>query len=154
MRTTVAAVFLMVLAAAPVQASDWRPDCLSSPLMKPAAISKSFGDHEFHDGIDFGVRVGTRVHAMAGGTVVESDIVGRGTAIIVIETRAGRRYAFAHLSRRYVRIGERVRRGQVLGLSGGIGPLAMYPHLHVSVLDKNGRQVDPLETICLPSPSH
>ena len=98
------------------------------------------GGRRHHDGTDFAVPVGTPVHVTAEGRVVSAGhCSGYGLAVEVahrdpagLETRT----LYAHLSAALARAGQTVRRGDVVGLSGGIGPgagLSTGPHLHYEV---------------------
>ncbi len=94
-----------------------------------------------HEGMDFAVNVGTKVHATGHGTV---EYVGReGGYGNVVEIKNGFGYTtlFAHLEKALVRVGQRVERGQVIALSGDTG-LSTGPHLHYEVR-KNGIHVNP-----------
>lgn len=94
-----------------------------------------------HDGIDIACEVGTHVHATGDGVV---SYVGRrggyGNAV-EIDNGFGYMTLFGHLERPLVHDGEKVKRGQVVALSGDTG-LSTGPHLHYEVR-KNGVPVDP-----------
>lgn len=84
-----------------------------------------------HLGIDYAAPVGTPVYAPAAGVVTQvvTGTVGGKT----IEVRAaGRLRRFLHLSRQDVRVGQAVKEGQQLGLSGRSGQVS-GPHLHYDV---------------------
>ena len=98
------------------------------------------GGRRHHDGTDFAVPLRTAVHVTADGRVVAAGHrSGYGLAVEVahrdpagLETRT----LYAHLTAAGVRPGQTVRRGEVVGLSGGVGPgagLSTGPHLHYEV---------------------
>lgn len=173
MRAIVFAAFLAAVAAAPARAADWRPDCFSLPVKDPFSITKMFGDPNaafpgipssgVHDGIDLGMSPGSRIHAMAGGRVIKAGLDKDRAAVVFVLTNAGRVYILGHLSRVYVRKGQTVRRGQIIGLTGGAvgalgsGPYTTGPHLHISIIGRDDRPIDPVNAICgfsdPPSPS-
>ncbi len=99
---------------------------------------------KMHSGIDFTADVGTPVHATGAGTVkrVEKDRSGYGHNVLV-DHGHGYKSLYAHLSDFKVREGERVERGQVIGLSGNSGT-STGPHLHYEVIEK-GKKVDPVD---------
>lgn len=85
-----------------------------------------------HNGVDFALPVGQHVMAADGGSVVISahDPSGYGE---LIKIRHGWGYSYyAHLSERHVRVGDEVRAGQVIGLSGNTGN-STGPHLHFEI---------------------
>jgi murein DD-endopeptidase MepM/ murein hydrolase activator NlpD len=100
------------------------------------------GRPTFHEGADFSVPVGTQVHVTADGVVREVSFErGFGNVIIVQhDNRTATRYA--HLSRVLVSAGARVKRGDLIALSGRSGRVTS-PHLHYELL-VGGRPVDPL----------
>ncbi|GHD39433.1 M23 family metallopeptidase [Streptomyces galbus] len=85
-----------------------------------------------HTGQDFAVGSGTPVRAVGPGTVrVTTCGDGFGNQVIV-RHRDGYFTQYAHLSRIDVRKGQKVRAGQLLGLSGATGNVT-GPHLHFEV---------------------
>lgn len=102
-----------------------------------------------HRGIDFGARTGTPVLAAADGKVVEvtdrfDGEPGYGK-VVVIEHANRLRSVYAHLDSRSVKVGESIRSGHVIGLSGATGK-ATGPHLHLEVIE-DGRRIDPARLI-------
>ncbi len=86
-------------------------------------------EHSIHNGIDFGVPVGTPVCACGRGEVVFSDnriITGKS---IILEHLPGVYSIYYHLSKLVVKRGDTVERGEVIGYSGKSG-FATGPHLH------------------------
>ncbi len=94
-----------------------------------------------HEGIDLVADVGTPVHATGAGVV--SYVGQRGGYGNVVEINHGFGYltVYGHLEKALVREGQKVRRGQVIALSGDSG-LSTGPHLHYEVI-KNGVHVNP-----------
>ncbi len=86
-----------------------------------------------HYGVDVAVPVGTPVHAPAGGIVAlaEPDLYFTGGTIIV-DHGHGLSSVVVHLSKLLVKPGDRVRRGQLIALSGMTGR-ATGPHVHWGV---------------------
>ncbi|WP_038055785.1 peptidoglycan DD-metalloendopeptidase family protein [Thermus amyloliquefaciens] len=86
----------------------------------------------YHEGLDFAALPGTPVRAVAEGVVVLSErLKVRGEAV-VLSHGMGLCTGYWHLAERRVRVGERVKGGQVLGLLGNTG-LSTGPHLHLEV---------------------
>ena len=94
-----------------------------------------------HKGVDFACPVGTPVVAMKDG-IVSSSHWGPsfGNHVIIANTKfadgsAGLWAGYMHLSAIKVKPGQRVKRGEVIGLSGVSGNVT-GPHLHVEVQKK------------------
>jgi murein DD-endopeptidase len=105
--------------------------------------------YDSHNGTDFATPVGTQVVAAAPGTVLRiSREFNRGGLKIFIDHGGGLVTTSNHLGRALVGVGDQVRRGQVIALSGysGLDGVATFPwgvpHVHYNVwLD--GVAVDP-----------
>ncbi|MCB9759733.1 MAG: M23 family metallopeptidase [Alphaproteobacteria bacterium] len=105
------------------------------------------GQRQFHTGVDLAAPVGTPVVAPAAGRVVRVDVagVGRGEVngnAVHLVTGGGLRWAFLHLSRVDVALGQAVRQAQRLGRVGATGR-ATGPHLHLQVTWQ-GQPIDPV----------
>lgn len=115
-----------------------------------ARISSSFGKrgrNGFHSGIDIPAPKGTPIKAAADGMVVKSgkslDGYAKYGKIIIIEHTNGVRTLYAHNSVNFVKAGECVRAGDIIGEVGSSGN-ASGPHLHFEIR-KNGRPLNPLK---------
>jgi murein DD-endopeptidase MepM/ murein hydrolase activator NlpD len=95
-----------------------------------------------HSGLDLAAAAGTPVQAAADGVVslAHPDMFYTGRTVM-IDHGLGLQTVYAHLSRIDVKVGQRVRRGQIIGAVGASGR-ATGPHLHwgASWLD---RRLDP-----------
>lgn len=117
------------------------------PLTGP--INSGFGSREhpisgnqlFHTGIDIGASIGTPVKATADGIVSFSNWHNDSGYIITLEHGHGFTSVYAHNKVNYVRLGQKVKRGEVIAISGSTGATT-GPHLHYEVW-KNGRPVNP-----------
>ncbi len=105
-------------------------------------IHPIYGTPDFHTGIDFGVPVGTEVHAAAAGKVTFAGRQGGYGLLVVIDHGNGLSTYYAHLSEILVEVGQFVEQGQVIALSGNTG-LSTGPHLHFEIR-LHGKPVDPL----------
>lgn len=115
---------------------------MSAPLTSPYGLRTLGSKIDMHHGVDLGVAIGTPVHAMAGGTVtVAGPKSGYGFAVM-IDHGFGWVTLYGHLDRVEVNVGERVRAGERVGLSGNTG-LSTAPHLHFEVR-RFGRSRDPV----------
>ncbi len=98
---------------------------------------------KFHEGMDFTAPVGTEVYVTGDGVVetVEYSYKGYGNQIVV-NHGYGYRTRYAHLSKFKVKRGQKVKRGDVIGLVGNTGK-STGPHLHYEVL-KGSNPVNPV----------
>ena len=120
------------------------------PLKGVKTISSGFGGRyhpilktiRMHTGVDLSAPKGTPVYATADG-VVSREKGGSGYGIVVIINH-GYSYQslYAHLSKKVVKPGQKVKRGQLIGYVGNTG-LSFGTHLHYEVI-KNGVKVNPV----------
>ncbi|MGH9590102.1 MAG: M23 family metallopeptidase [Terracidiphilus sp.] len=85
-----------------------------------------------HKGMDFRARMGTPVHASNSGVVVLAERLYFEGNCVAIDHGMGLYTIAMHLSKIDVHDGERVSKGQLLGLSGATGRVT-GPHLHWAV---------------------
>jgi murein DD-endopeptidase MepM/ murein hydrolase activator NlpD len=85
-----------------------------------------------HEGLDYAVPRGTPVKALNAGTVILARPLFFEGNCVVLDHGQGLLTLYLHFSAFNVKEGEKVAKGQVLGLSGGTGR-ATGPHLHVAV---------------------
>ena len=96
-----------------------------------------------HEGIDLTCPRGTKIFATADGVVVDAGYSQGGHGIrIFIDHGYGYKTIYGHLEKVLVKRGERVKRGDVIGLVGNTG-LSMAPHLHYEII-VNGKKVNPI----------
>lgn len=96
----------------------------------------------FHAGMDFVATKGTCVYSTGDGKVVKVKTLRNGHGKhVVIDHGYGYETLYGHLNGFNVKVGEKVKRGQVIGFVGTTGT-STAPHLHYEV-HKNGKTVDP-----------
>jgi murein DD-endopeptidase MepM/ murein hydrolase activator NlpD len=98
-----------------------------------------------HEGIDITAAYGSQIVAPAAGRVVKVGWESGYGLMVVLDHGYGLETRYAHCSRTAARVGQAVKRGDLLGWVGSTG-LSTGPHLHYEVL-VNGRPVDPLRFI-------
>ncbi|EKS3205931.1 M23 family metallopeptidase [Campylobacter coli] len=99
----------------------------------------------YHSGTDFRAAVGTPIYAANSGIVkIAKDRYFAGKSV-VIDHGFGIYSQYYHLSKIEVKVGQRIKKGDFLGLSGTTGRVS-GPHLHFGIL-AGGKQVDPLDFI-------
>ncbi|MFG3282428.1 M23 family metallopeptidase [Streptomyces sp. NPDC048111] len=98
-----------------------------------------------HTGIDFHAGIGTSVHAVGLGTVVEAGDGGAYGNNIVIRMHDGTYTQYGHLSVIQVSVGQTVEPGQQIALSGNTGNTT-GPHLHFEARTgpDYGSDIDPI----------
>ena len=109
-------------------------------------ISSRYGvqrGHKKHKGIDFAADIGTPIYAAAAGVVADAGWgTGYGLRTKIDHDHLGDYTTlYAHMSRSYVKTGDVVRQGQLIGLIGNTGR-STGPHLHFE-LHKGQRKIDP-----------
>lgn len=124
---------------------------LATPVGWPAPglISSSYGyrehpkygDEKFHSGLDIAVPLETPVKTTADGIVSFSGWTPGGGNTVVVEHGHGFSTAYAHNRKLLAKVGQRVKRGETIALSGSTG-ISTGPHIHYEVW-RNGRHVNP-----------
>lgn len=96
-----------------------------------------------HEGTDVANATGTPVYAVHDGVVTRSETLSaaHGRLQWVWITSGNTETRYLHLSRRDVKVGQKVKAGQKIGLIGATG-FVTGPHLHVETR-VNGKPVDP-----------
>ena len=138
--------------SAPAHAAA-KPMAQSPAVMAPvdAKISVPFGTRvdrktghiNFHEGVDFAVPSGTPVRAPADGVVTSAKTKWGYGKVVEIDHGNGFKTRLAHLDAQRVAVGDHVKAGQTVAISGDSGILAgAGPHLHFEMW-KNGKAIDP-----------
>ncbi|SFT66210.1 Peptidase family M23 [Lishizhenia tianjinensis] len=106
-------------------------------------IDPVYKTRKMHWGMDFTADIGAEVYSTGDGVVVEvvTNSWGYGKEI-VIDHGFGYRTRYAHLSKFEVKRGDKVKRGDLIGLVGSTGK-STGPHLHYEV-EKDGHKVNPV----------
>ncbi len=106
-------------------------------------IDPLYKTRKLHTGMDFTADTGTEVYATGDGVVelVERRNWGYGQSI-VINHGYGYKTRYAHLSKFKVKQGQKIKRGDLIGLVGSTGK-STGPHLHYEV-EVNGEKVNPI----------
>ncbi|WP_213520817.1 peptidoglycan DD-metalloendopeptidase family protein [Nonlabens sp.] len=94
-----------------------------------------------HQGTDYAAGYGTPIVATANGIVTKSGYTGGNGNYVKIKHNATYSTQYLHMTKRKVKVGQRVKQGQVIGTVGSTG-LATGPHVCYRFW-VNGKQVDP-----------
>jgi len=87
---------------------------------------------KLHEGIDIASNIGTPVHAPADGTVIYAGNRSAYGIVIVINHGFGITTRYAHLSKIFVKVGDKLKRGNKIAAVGNTGR-STGPHLHYEV---------------------
>lgn len=98
-----------------------------------------------HNAVDWATPTGTSVVASCGGKVVKAGWVGSYGYVIYIDHEDGKQTRYAHLSKILVKVGQTVKQGEKIALSGTTG-VSSGPHVHFEIR-VNGTPVDPLKYV-------
>jgi murein DD-endopeptidase MepM/ murein hydrolase activator NlpD len=102
-------------------------------------VSSHFGPRgrKHHDGIDIPAPTGTPIVAVDKGTVIYSDNGIRGYGNMIVVAHSSKIFTvYAHNSKNKVSKGDKVQRGEVIGLVGNTGR-STGPHLHFEIRIKD-----------------
>ena len=147
----------------------WGPLVIQSPLGgTPRKITSAIGDkrdggRRRHKGVDFASDRGEPVYAIADGVVavagpqmkrgvtpnvtarqalaIPKDQLAKGGLFIMIDHDDNKRSAYMHLDTYYVKRGQRVTRGEVIGTVGRSGLTGAHAHLHFELREHISRTV-------------
>jgi len=111
-------------------------------------INPLWGGREFHQGIDIAIPTGTKILAVASGSVTYAGwMTGYGNVIILYHG-SSISTLYAHLKSFTIRKGEQVKQGQIIAYSDNSG-WSTGPHLHFGVY-VGDKAVDPLKYLPRP----
>ena len=114
---------------------------VTSPF-NPSRLHPVTGRVRPHNGVDFGMPVGSLVSAPSDGVVDKAGFSRSAGYFIVLRHSSTVSTVYMHLSKLSVRPGQRVKQGAVIARSGNTG-ISTGPHLHYEVRI-GGRAVNPL----------
>lgn len=140
----------------PENDSKSTPDGFGANLLGPAIppgsarVSSPFGDRlspftgetEFHNGIDMAFAYGTPVVAIQDGVIISIGYNASSGNYLRYMTSEGLLVGYGHLYRALVDVGDVVRQGDTVALTGNSG-FSTAPHLHVSIWEDD-ILIDPL----------
>ena len=116
-----------------------------------------------HSGFDITADIGTEVHAIFDGEVLLAEFDGTttegfdafndgyGNKVEILNTD-GRRVVYGHLRESFVKPGEKVSKGDIIGITGSSGG-SRVPHLHLEIRKSNTEEtgldytINPLELL-------
>jgi murein DD-endopeptidase MepM/ murein hydrolase activator NlpD len=103
----------------------------------------------YHTGVDFAVKIGTPVLAVADGKIANANW-GKSYGKQIVMAVDGGFVIYAHLNAVRCKPGQKVKKGQIIGESGNTGN-SSGPHLHFEMRDNirwsAGKDIDPKEIL-------
>lgn len=105
-------------------------------------IHPTLGYRKLHTGVDLSVPQGTQVHVVEEGVVRRASEDAVNGRVLIIDHGRGVSTAYCHNSELLVKVGQRVKRGELIAHSGNTGR-STGPHLHYQ-LELASQPVDPL----------
>lgn len=110
------------------------------------------GRSEFHSGLDIVGESSKELLAICDATVIQSRIVTDKSNLtwqwgnyVIIQADSGERVIYAHLSKRLVSQGDKVKTGDVIGIEGNTG-YSFGSHCHLEVRDARNKVTDKVNT--------
>ena len=112
---------------------------ISSPYGKRK--SPFSAERTFHGGVDISATPGTPIRATADGVVSYSGRTQSSGYVVLIEHGCSFSTAYAHNRGNVVKVGQKVKRGEIVGYVGSTGK-STGPHVHYEVWEK-GKRINP-----------
>ncbi|MGB3618048.1 MAG: peptidoglycan DD-metalloendopeptidase family protein [Catalinimonas sp.] len=120
------------------------------PLQNNNRVGSGFGKRidpvyktiKMHGGVDFAAPTGTKIYATGDGVVKKARYNGGYGKCVELDHGFGYKSLYGHMSKIMVKPGQRVKRGDVIGLVGSTGK-STGPHLHYEIL-KNNTRINPI----------
>ncbi|WP_065772538.1 peptidoglycan DD-metalloendopeptidase family protein [Enterococcus faecium] len=99
--------------------------------VKNYTISSPFGNRggEFHRGLDLATAQGEPIYASKSGTVIKAEFHPSWGNVVAIEHEDGTTALYAHQQEYQVKVGDKVKQGQIIGYVGSTGN-STGSHLH------------------------
>jgi len=107
------------------------------------------GEPAFHQGLDISTEKGQPVYATANGIIDSAGYTGDYGNLITVRHDFGLATRYGHLSRFAVKVGQPVKRGDVIGYVGSTGR-STGAHLHYEIV-ANGKLINPLQLLTQPA---
>ena len=117
-----------------------------TPVVRPVngIITSGFGSRwgTMHSGLDFANPIGTPIHSVSSGTVIEAGPASGFGLWVRVRQDDGTTAVYGHVNDILTVVGKRVDAGETIATVGNRG-YSTGPHLHLEIWDQSGRKVDP-----------
>ncbi|WP_068276571.1 M23 family metallopeptidase [Aldersonia kunmingensis] len=115
-------------------------------FVRPTAgqVSSGFGGRGggMHYGVDYADAIGTPIHSVSGGTVVEAGPASGFGLWVRVKQDDGTTAVYGHVNEIKSHVGQRVEAGDVIATVGNRGQ-STGPHLHLEIWDASNKKTDP-----------
>ena len=120
---------------------------INSIVTSQFGVQRIFNGHfkSVHNGVDYRAAIGAKVRSINDGVVKLTKEVFYGGRFIIIDHGMGIFSSYGHLSKYAVRVGQVIKKGEVIGFAGMSGRVN-GPHLHSQVI-VNSVEVNQLQFI-------
>jgi len=133
-----------------------KSNSFGQPIKGRLHVSSGFGMrrhpisnvYKMHTGVDLEVSYGSPVYAIYDGVVTRSSSYYGYGHCIDIQHASGYTSRYGHLSKYAVRVGTKVKKGQLIAYSGSSGT-STGPHLHLEIA-RNNKILNPLSVKMMP----
>lgn len=137
------------------------PQFGSTDLKNLGTLTTDYGGstkyEKFHPGVDVANKIGTNIPAFTGGKVTQvtsgykQGDKGYGNSVVVVDDQ-GNKHRYSHLYKAWVKVGQTIKPGQVLGAMGNTGSTystsgGTGSHLDYRVVDAYNKYVNPYKFI-------
>ncbi|XBC42082.1 MAG: peptidoglycan DD-metalloendopeptidase family protein [Buchnera aphidicola (Meitanaphis elongallis)] len=129
---------------------------LKFPSLKKYRISSSFNPHRLnpitkkissHQGVDLAMPIGTPILSIGSGEIIKTKYSSIAGKYVTIKHNVQYITKYMHLKKILVKVGDKVKKGEKIGISGNTGRTT-GPHLHYEIWLKN-RVIDPEKLVIL-----
>ncbi|MCX4093180.1 M23 family metallopeptidase [Nocardia sp. alder85J] len=96
----------------------------------------------FHYGVDFADSIGTPIHSVESGTVIDAGPASGFGLWVRVHQDDGTTAVYGHVNEIMAQVGQRVNAGDVIATVGNRGD-STGPHLHLEIWDPDGTRIDP-----------
>jgi murein DD-endopeptidase MepM/ murein hydrolase activator NlpD len=118
-------------------------DLFPAQLPVIGSVTRTYLPEIGHIGLDIALREGTPVRSFAAGAVISAEWTLSYGYVVSILHEQNVLVMYKHLKDTRVISGERIQKGEEIGLVGNVGYSSSGPHLHLEVW-KDGTHVDPM----------
>jgi murein DD-endopeptidase MepM/ murein hydrolase activator NlpD len=134
------------LAQAEQVIKNLQQQAIPAATVRPVAgvMTSGYGSRwgAFHYGVDFADPIGTPIHSVESGTVIDAGPASGFGLWVRVAQDDGTTAVYGHVNEIMAQVGQRVNAGDVIATVGNRGD-STGPHLHLEIWDPDGSRIDP-----------